>query len=80
MLEDGLRAPVGDGDVRISPTRSGVVRLQLRSGPAEAVLDAPRRSVQRFLRACRECVPLGQEDAVYDWEREWAALLGRECS
>jgi hypothetical protein len=80
MLETGLLTPVGDGDVRVVPTPSGVIRLHLRSGTAEAVLEASSRTVERFLRACGECVRPGEEEAAYDWDREWADLLRGECS
>jgi hypothetical protein len=80
MLEAGLLAPVGDGDIRVAPARPGVIRLTLRSGTAEAVLEAPRDAVERFLRASGDCVRPGREDGACDWEREWDALLGRELS
>jgi hypothetical protein len=79
MLETGLLTPVGDGDVRVVPTSSGVVRLHLRSGTAEAVLEASSLTVERFLRACGECVRPGDEGRAYDWDREWTDLLRGEC-
>ncbi|WP_084714498.1 SsgA family sporulation/cell division regulator [Streptacidiphilus rugosus] len=80
LLDVGLLAPVGDGDIRVAPAGEGAVRLTLRSGTAEAVLEARRDAVVRFLRACRDCVRPGREDEACDWEREWDALLGRELS
>ncbi|WP_052434003.1 SsgA family sporulation/cell division regulator [Streptacidiphilus melanogenes] len=80
LMEAGLLTPVGDGDVRVVPAAGGVLRLHLRSGASEAVLQAPSRRVERFLRACREHVRPGEEDALYDWDGAWADLLRRECS
>ncbi|SEL18368.1 SsgA family sporulation/cell division regulator [Streptacidiphilus jiangxiensis] len=80
MLEAGLFAPVGEADVRVVPSPSGVLRLHLRSGRAEAVLEAPTPDVALFLRACRACVPPGEESAVYDWDHAWDDVLGRERS
>lgn len=68
MLEVGLLTSVGDGDVRVSPGHPGSVRLHLRSGCAEAVLETPSRGLERFLRACRTCVPPGTEGDAYDWD------------
>ncbi|MEY9875241.1 hypothetical protein ABH931_004742 [Streptacidiphilus sp. MAP12-33] len=80
LLEAGLTAPVGEGDVRVVPTTSTAIRLHLRSGAAEAVLEAPRPSVEHFLRACGTCVPPGEESTVYDWDHAWTDVLGRERS
>ncbi|WP_052442601.1 SsgA family sporulation/cell division regulator [Streptacidiphilus neutrinimicus] len=80
LLEAGLLTAVGDGDVRVVPASAGAIRLHLRSGAAEAVLEAPSRRVERFLRACRQCVRPGEEETGYDWDGAWADLLRRECS
>jgi hypothetical protein len=78
LLESGLYAPVGEGDVRLLPGPYGVVYIRLSCGSEGAVLEARVDSVERFLTACRDCVPPGTEPAACDWDAEWDALTGQD--
>ncbi|MEX5707811.1 SsgA family sporulation/cell division regulator [Parafrankia sp. FMc6] len=66
-------APVGDGDVRITPepTRDGI-RLELADGERRSVVVLDAAPVRRFLERTERVVPAGEEhpevalDAVLD--------------
>ncbi|MFD3543306.1 SsgA family sporulation/cell division regulator [Streptomyces sp. NPDC058662] len=68
MLADGLRRPVGDGDVRFAPhTEAGVeeVRMALRgpsaAGQGHAVLFVDARALADFLDRTYDTVGAGEE-------------------
>ena len=64
LLAAGLAAPTGVGDVRIWPwtTLAGdSVALALSSPDGQAVLEAPREPLARFLDAAYAAVPTGTE-------------------
>ncbi|MFB6890644.1 SsgA family sporulation/cell division regulator [Kitasatospora sp. NPDC056327] len=76
LLAAGLREPVGDGDVRIEPSRTGEhVYIALGGETGIALLNAPVRPLTRFLRATGRAVPVGTESDRIDWDRWLDALL-----
>ena len=79
LLEDGLRGPVGQGDVAVWPShRQGrqLVCISLASPSGSALLEAETRDVAAFLDASFTVVPMGTEMDVMDLDAELAALLG----
>jgi hypothetical protein len=77
LLRMGLTAPVGDGDVRLWPTRDGldVVFLQLRAPSGEALFELSGAVVADFLRETDLLVPAGTESAALRVDEELSALL-----
>lgn len=83
LLEDGLRAPAGQGDVTLWPSRNGdssVVCIALTSPSGSALLEAPRSDVRAFLDATLAVVPWGTEMDTQDLEAELAHLLDDDTS
>ncbi|HET9501511.1 MAG TPA: SsgA family sporulation/cell division regulator [Marmoricola sp.] len=70
LLSGGLYEPTGDGDVHVWPclSRSGtsVVMIELCSPDGELVLEAPSRTVSRFLDEVEHLVPSGSEHIDVD--------------
>ncbi|MFF0222928.1 SsgA family sporulation/cell division regulator [Streptomyces sp. NPDC004629] len=75
MLADGLRGPVGMGDVRLRPVSTGMwqeLRIDLLGdvrpdgGRHHAVVFAWAPAVAAFLRETREVVPPGREEVPVD--------------
>jgi hypothetical protein len=77
LLRSGLTAPVGEGDVRLWPTRGGldVVFLQLRAPSGEALFELSGAVVGDFLRETELLVPIGTESDVLRVDDELSALL-----
>lgn len=73
LFAAGLRAPSGQGGVRITPGRRRI-RLLLVSQFGEAALFFHREDVHRFLAATEGVVPPGGESALVDWDAELAFL------
>ncbi|WP_190094682.1 SsgA family sporulation/cell division regulator [Streptomyces melanogenes] len=64
LLAEGLHRPTGTGDVRVWPSRShgpGVVCIALGSPEGEALLEAPARVLESFLKRTDTAVPPGTE-------------------
>jgi hypothetical protein len=83
LLEDGMTAPAGDGDVAVWPSTSQgtrIICLSLASPSGSALLEADLAAVQAFLDESYRLVPLGQESAMLDLDAELASLLGDEPS
>ncbi|MGW3952037.1 SsgA family sporulation/cell division regulator [Streptomyces sp. NPDC004752] len=75
MLAEGLRGPVGVGDVRLRPVATGVwqeLRIDLLGdlkpdgGRHQAVVFAWAPTIAAFLRETREAVPPGREVVPVD--------------
>ncbi|MGI5441368.1 SsgA family sporulation/cell division regulator [Streptomyces shenzhenensis] len=75
MLAEGLRGPVGIGDVRLRPVATGMwqeLRIDLLGdvrpdgGRHHAVVFAWAPAVAAFLRESRELVPPGREEVPVD--------------
>lgn len=81
LLEDGMSAPAGEGDVAVWPSTSQgtrVICLSLASPSGSALLEADLAAVQAFLDDSYRLVPLGSEGDLLDLDAELAALLGDE--
>lgn len=76
LLDEGLGAPAGQGDVRIWPYgRTGTV-LELHSPHGMALLLFPAPALRCFLRRTYELVAGGEEDVTGVVERGLSALFG----
>jgi|SRR3954447_12380876 len=77
LLRAGLTSPVGEGDVRLWPARSGldVVFMQLRAPSGEALFELSGAVVADFLREAELLVPAGTESDVLQVDEELSALL-----
>jgi hypothetical protein len=69
LLDEGLRAPAGFGDVRLHPEEGDgitvlVVEIESPEGYAELELD--HAGVSSFLSATEEIVPIGAESEHFD--------------
>jgi hypothetical protein len=65
LLAEGLYTPSGDGDVQVWPclsqNGSAVVIIELSSPDGTAMLQAPSRTISRFLGDTEKVVPSGEE-------------------
>jgi Streptomyces sporulation and cell division protein, SsgA len=77
LLQAGLDRPVGEGDVRLWPSRTSgdVLFLHLRAPSGEALFEVSRGAVAGFLQLTAGVVPFGQEASVLEVDEELAALL-----
>lgn len=67
LLAEGLHRPTGTGDVRVWPSRShgqGVVCIALSSPEGEALLEAPARALESFLKRTDAAVPRARSTAI----------------
>jgi hypothetical protein len=81
LLSEGLQRPTGNGDVRVWPSRShgqGVVCIALSSPEGEALLEAPARALESFLRRTNNAVMPGTEHRFYDLDTELAHLFAAD--
>lgn len=81
LLSEGLQRPTGNGDVRVWPSRShgqGVVCIALSSPEGEALLEAPARALESFLRRTNTAVTPGTEHRFYDLDTELAHLFAAD--
>ncbi len=76
LLSVGMVAEVGDGDVRIAPLPE-VAAMVVKLGSPEnaAVLQTATAEIALFLDGTTELVPLGEESAWFDFDRELAKLV-----
>ena len=73
LIVDGLCAPAGIGDVRLTPFTDGefdVLEVKIGDDEGFASLEFDRSLIQRFLDATCEIIPLGVESSVIDVEAE----------
>ena len=78
LLTDGVTRLVGEGDVRVWPTRSGgaaAVCLSLSSPSGEALFEASLTELVEFLTRSYAAVPTGSEGDYLDLDAELALLL-----
>jgi hypothetical protein len=61
LLESGMRAPSGQGDVRVWPCGRAHLMLELRSPEGVAVVQLDTAPMRRFLNSCYGMVPEGEE-------------------
>ncbi|WP_069813666.1 SsgA family sporulation/cell division regulator [Streptomyces sp. TP-A0874] len=80
LLLDGLCAPTGDGDVRVSPASPGMlsdVFIRLQVGEERATFRASAAPLVAFLDRTDRLVPLGQELSFADFDGRLAEALDR---
>ncbi len=77
LLQAGLKAPAGEGDVRLWPAHgsSDVVFLHLRAPSGEALFELSGATVAAFLRQTEALVPSGTEESRLGLDEELEALL-----
>ena len=77
LLQAGMERPVGEGDVRLWPSRTSgdVLFLHLRAPSGEALFELSRGAVAGFLQLTETIVPTGEEASVLAVDDELAALL-----
>ncbi|MFI8169724.1 SsgA family sporulation/cell division regulator [Streptomyces sp. NPDC085931] len=78
LLAEGLHRPTGTGDVRVWPSRShgqGVVCITLSSPEGEALLEAPARALESFLKRTDAAVPPGTEHDYLCLDEQLSRLL-----
>ena len=77
LLLEGLRRPVGEGDVRVAPSRDArglpAVALTLVSPDGAATLLTPPDDLGAFLAAATAAVPRGREGEHLDVDAAIAA-------
>jgi hypothetical protein len=81
LLTDGVRAPVGQGDVQVWPSATdddSVVCLSLSSPSGKALFEIPVSELVEFLTMTYAAVPTGSESDHVDVDGELAVLLGAE--
>ncbi|MET8944380.1 SsgA family sporulation/cell division regulator [Streptomyces sp. NPDC004542] len=76
LLEEGLGAPAGCGDVRIWPCGQGGTVLEFHSPYGVALLRFRTPALRRFLLRSHAVVAPGQEDVEAVVERGLGALFG----
>jgi hypothetical protein len=79
LLTYGVHLPAGEGDVVVWPgpkATQAAVRVRVRTGAADAVVELASRSVARFLRRTYGLVPTGQEGDFLGIDR----LTSQLCS
>jgi len=76
LLDQGLRAPAGRGDVRISPHGPARALLEFHSPHGCALLQFRTAELRRFLGATYGVVAAGAEDLTETVERGLTALFG----
>ncbi|MFI9730954.1 SsgA family sporulation/cell division regulator [Streptomyces sp. NPDC052092] len=78
LLTAGLHLPAGIGDVQVWPCRSrglDVVCIALTSEEGEALLHAPTRVLEAFLKRTETAVPSGTECNHFCLDAELSHLL-----
>jgi hypothetical protein len=77
LLQAGLEAPTGEGDVRLWPAHGAtdVLFLHLRAPSGEALFELSRATVAAFLRQSEALVPSGSESQLLDLDDELHVLL-----
>ncbi|MFF8782971.1 SsgA family sporulation/cell division regulator [Streptomyces sp. NPDC015140] len=78
LLTEGLHRPAGTADVQVWPSHSlgqNVVCIALESEEGRALLHAPARSLDAFLKRAETAVPPGTEHECLDLDQELSTLL-----
>ncbi|MEU3735427.1 SsgA family sporulation/cell division regulator [Streptomyces sp. NPDC033538] len=78
LLTAGLHLPAGIGDVQVWPCRSrglDVVCIALTSEEGEALLHAPARVLEAFLKRTDAIVPPGTEHRHLSFDQELSRFL-----
>jgi hypothetical protein len=78
LLAEGLSAPAGEGDIRVSPVHAlgrSLVRLELSSPAGHAVMEGPLAQVEAFLAMSFDVLPAGYEWQYLNFDTALAELL-----
>ncbi|MEU0375579.1 SsgA family sporulation/cell division regulator [Streptomyces sp. NPDC006283] len=75
LLDSGLHAPSGSGDVRIWPCGRAHTMVELHSPEGVALLQFDRAQLRRFLLHSYATVPLDRETQAIDMDRGLDTLL-----
>jgi hypothetical protein len=78
LLAEGLSAPAGEGDIRVSPVHAvgrSLVRLELSSPAGHAVMEGPMGQVEAFLARSFDVLPKGYEWQYLNFDTALAELL-----
>lgn len=80
LLQDGLIAPSGTGDVRVRPVAAdpGRVQLELSSPSGHAVFTTCAQTLGEFLHRTYEAVPPGREYSWLDFDVALSELLSND--
>lgn len=76
LLDAGLRAPAGDGDVHVRPCGQDRTVIELRAQEGVALVEFSAGDLRRFLRHSYAVIPRGEEHLTLDLDGELATLLG----
>ncbi|MFF7749299.1 SsgA family sporulation/cell division regulator [Streptomyces sp. NPDC007971] len=76
LLDQGLRAPAGHGDVQIWPYGHTRTVVEFHSSCGLALIQFPTSALRRFLLNTYAMVPAGQEDVAAVVERGLSTLFG----
>ncbi|WP_329125910.1 SsgA family sporulation/cell division regulator [Streptomyces sp. NBC_01465] len=75
LLEAGVRAPAGLGDVRIRPYGDDRTVLEFHAGEGVAMVHLSTPELRRFLGRAESLVPRGCEHLHLDLDQDVARLL-----
>jgi hypothetical protein len=75
LLDRGLSAPCGDGDVRIRPNGPDRTLIEFIARDGSALVELSSESLRQFLRWAYAAVPPGEESAHLDLDTVVADLL-----
>jgi hypothetical protein len=76
LLDDGLRRPSGEGDVRLRPLGRSRTVLELHAPGGVARVEFPSADLRTFLELTYRSVPRDGEDTGRDLDRGLTDLLG----
>ncbi|MFE6165194.1 SsgA family sporulation/cell division regulator [Streptomyces sp. NPDC056486] len=76
LLEEGLRNPVGSGDVHIWPCGRARTVLEFHAPQGLALVQFDRSVLRRFLLRAYAVVGVGREEVGLDLDQDLARLLG----
>jgi hypothetical protein len=76
LLEEGLEASAGIGDVRIRPCGRGRTAVEFHTPQGTAVIRFPTAALRRFLHRSYAVVEPGREDLGPDLDLGLMSLLG----
>ena len=79
LLEVGIEAPAGLGDVRVRPYGYDRTVLEFHAREGVAMVHIRTSEVRRFLQQAQLLVPTGREHQYLDMDGDLAALLRDAC-
>ncbi|MFE9407880.1 SsgA family sporulation/cell division regulator [Streptomyces sp. NPDC006704] len=79
LLEAGIDAPSGVGDVRVRPYGYDRTVLEFHAREGVAMVHIRTSEVRRFLQRAQLLVPAGREHQYLDLDKDLAVLLRDAC-